>query len=114
MGTPEGSEDKLVEKFWEKTEEPPYVHEGDQFSDLSDSKEDFPEFDDLDDNMYSASDSNLDRAASDLAEIGLPRLPTGKSERRLVKESFQRIHDSAGRIRETFFNLYPVNEINQL
>ena len=41
----------------------------------------------------------------DLSDLELPRLPTGRSEMRLVKEKFQKIHDSAGRIRETFFNL---------
>ena len=38
-------------------------------------------------------------------DITLRRLPTGKSMRRLADGYFQKLHDSAGRIRETFFNL---------
>ena len=41
----------------------------------------------------------------DSTALPLLRLRTRKSEIRLVKDYFHRIHDSAGRIRETFFNL---------
>ena len=45
----------------------------------------------------------MDAADQDSPEF--VRLPTGKTEHRLIKDYFQRIHDSAGRLRETFFNL---------
>ena len=49
--------------------------------------------------------ADLDSLGLDIAGPMLPRLPSRKSELRLVKDYFQQIHDSAGRIRETFFNL---------
>ena len=53
--------------------------------------------------LSTGQDADLDILATEMEGAPLPRLPTGKSEIRLVKDYFQRIHDSAGRIRETFF-----------
>ena len=76
--------------------------ESDQGESKSDMEHlDYPEF------VYLSSDEQADLhcEAPDVAKMGLRRLPTGKTERRIIKDNFQEIHDSAGRIRETFYNL---------
>ena len=74
--------------------------------DLSDSKEDLPNADEQDDiDVFLTHDSTFDHAAPGLVEMQHCRLPTGRSETRLAKANFQKIHDSAARIKETFYNL---------
>ena len=66
----------------------------------------FPCFDQPDsDGSLHIEDTILNDEKMNMIEGQLQRLPTGKSMRRLANDYFRKIHDSASRTRETFFNL---------
>ena len=82
-----------MEKFWEQSI--PRTDEKD--CDYSDGRDDIPDFDDF--GVISTS------PAQDVKSAQPARLPTGKGEKRLVKDQFRRIHDTTRRIKEIIFNL---------
>ena len=92
----------MAEKFWACD-----ASEVSISGDVSESKDDTPEFQDYD--YPSLSPTPQDETSEGMSvkpdNDELCRLPTGKGSLRLVKEKFQRLHDSSARIKETFFNL---------
>ena len=96
-------EDVIAGRFWEKFMEPCGINT--ELEHDSDSKEDLLEIEgNHEAGFLSPDDSSFDIFRSDDEDSQLERLPTGKTESRLLKENFQNIHDSAGRIKETYYN----------
>ena len=102
LGPPEGSEDIPVEKFWEQGVD--MAADGDIES--PDSKEALSDFEGVE--LFDVSpirDEMID-TYSPMPDITQPvRLATGKSEKRLVRQQFQKLHDSAARLKDTFYNM---------
>ena len=105
LGSPKESEDMLIEKFWESAD-------GISGDDVKLESEPGESKSDIENGDYSPFDSFLAEEQADLdwevpvgPEVNLRRLPTGKTERRIVKENFQQIQDSVERLRETYYNL---------
>ena len=107
LARPECDEDRALGDFGDFSEVIPSDIDSGTVLDLSDSKEELFDANDIDGDSYSFSyNQGFDRLATAVPEILHARLPTGKSEVRLVRKYFHKIHDSAGRIKETFFNLH--------
>ena len=93
----------MAEKFWACEADKVSIIQGN----VSESKDDTPDFQGYDYPSLSPTpqDEKSEPMSVEPDNDELCRLPTGKGSIRLVKEKFQRIHDSSGRIKETFFNL---------
>ena len=112
LGCPAASEDHMIDKFWEKLEVQA-IQEVNEV-DIEDSKEEILHYGgDGAENVLPHLDSNFEISISEQQDVELERLPTDKTARRLVKKEFQEIHDSAGRIRETLYNLLGALRVNQ-
>ena len=106
LGRPERHEDVPIEIYWNDVMPIPSVDDLDVTFELSDNKENIPDVDGDDDmGIFPSLDSTFDRVDSGPVQRQHCRLPTGRSETRLAKQYFQNIHDSAERIKETFYNL---------
>ena len=104
LGPPGYSEDRSVKRFWEQGSN----MEADFKDDYGDDRNGISNLGYSDPMNYSPAKEEDSRLVDHFPvedTFELARLPTGKTERRLVKENFQRIHNSAGRIKETVFNL---------
>ena len=105
LGPPKGTEDKAIESLKENVEPSPSDNNFAMELDFSDTKEDMLQGDQSDNDFLNPYEPRFESPATGEPHALLSRLPTGKSEVRLVKDYFRKIHDSAGRIKETFFNL---------
>ena len=106
LGAPKSSEDVISERFWEITTLSEPASENDMGSDSPDSKEDFASSDDIESfQTMAGEDQTFDLGESDWGISELPRLPTGKTVHRLTTNLLRQLHDSAGRLKETFFNI---------
>ena len=113
LGPPEGSEDVMVEKFWEDQRMqlsgdeigavlPP---SGDEFGLEMASSGDDLYWDANLDSKDELEDVTLPDEDTDLDEKQLMRLPTGKTATRLAREYFRQIHDGADILKDAAFNL---------
>ena len=112
LGCPSASEENMIDKFWEKLE----VQAGQEENEghIADSKEEIFHYGgDEAESFLPDLDSNFENGISEQQHAELERLPTGKTARRLVKKEFQEIHDSAGRMKETCYNLLGTLRVNQ-
>ena len=70
-----------------------------------DNKDDMSDLDFTEYTNFPAEDLIQDVYSSEENTLEHARLPTGKTERRLIKKSFREIRNNAGGIKETMFNL---------
>ena len=113
LGSPSRSEDVVVGEISDTFMEPSVGNEDVALD--SDSKEELLNMDYSEVNSLPSEATYFDIFLSDddeNNETQLERLPTGTSEMRLLRNRFQSIHDRAGRLKETFFNLLGALRVN--
>ena len=98
--------DAVINKFWEDTSISVSGPENELEAEFNVSTIKILTADDLGCTELLPTEDSLDELhLSDTENTELLWLPTGKTERRLVKDYFKKLHDGTRRLQEMFYNL---------